>query len=304
MTRSVPFAIILNPTAASGQARRKLEKAIPFLHQNGISYAITQTEYPRHACAIAESLARNGASHILAAGGDGTAFETINGIMKSGRANEVTFGILPVGTGNSFMRDFGVHNGIDAAKRITLGNTQDVDLGRITSKNGEGDPVFYFHNLVGFGFLADACRLRHHQLRMFGKHAYHAAFFYLLPRLTVYRMQIRIDGQPGVAIETPMLAVCNSKYTGRDMPISPNSNVSDGLFEILYAEKMNRLELLNIFMKLPTKQHVHHPKVRVLRVSRIDVEVENNPHALVDGEWIGSLPFQIENLPHALKMYV
>jgi len=296
--------IIANPTAAYGKAKAQLEEIVQFFRKQNREPKIAWTRHSRHAIEIAETLARSGTPCLVSAGGDGTAFEVINGIMRSGRSEEVRLGILPLGTGNSFLRDFGVQTALEAAERILNGNTCKVDIGKISYARDGAARVAYFHNIVGFGFVAEACRIRHTRFKWFRSYGYHAAFFYLLARLKTYRIRLRINGAPELTIPAPMLAICNSQYTGHNMRISPQSRVDDGQWEVLLAEEMSAIELLKIFLSLPSGMHLNHPKIRILPASRIDVDMEEMSYAMVDGELLESLPFRIELLPRALEIFM
>ncbi len=297
------FCIILNPASGGGRARQRLTPILSLFKKHGLKTEVYETAYPRHAIQLTKSLIQDGAERIVSAGGDGTAFEVINGIMSSGQFQKITLGILPLGTGNSFMRDFQLHTSISSADTIIQGNTRKVDVGKVTIQSESNEQVYFFHNIIGLGFLAQACRLRNTKLKWFGHYGYHAAFFYLLPCLTAYNISLKIDGSEEIDINSPMLAVCNSQYTGHDMPISPLSNVTDGLFEIIYSESLTRMELLRIFNGLPSKKHIHHPKVKVVTGKSMFVQLEQVPYALVDGEVIEPLPFWIENLHNVLGIF-
>ncbi len=296
--------IIANLKAGGGRAIKQLKPILRLFQENGLIPEILETKYPRHAIELAETLAKNGANRIISAGGDGTAFEVINGVMRSGRQQDIHLGIIPIGTGNSFLRDFEINSGLDAAKRIIENHTSKADIGKIVFKQKGIENVLFFHNMMGLGFLAEACCLRHTTLKFFGKYGYHAAFFYLLPYLKSYSMRLQIDQQPEIQLLTPLLAICNSQFTGRNMRISPNSSVNDGKFEIIFSEKLTRAELVKFFFTLPTARHLEHPKVQILNATKLNIHVDTIQYAMIDGESEGEQPFSIENLHQALKIYV
>ena len=121
---------IANPHAARGTRKREVEAIQAFFQQHSLPSALYWTEYPHHAMEIAERLVRSGAKRIAALGGDGTAFEVINGMMRSGASQDVSLAILPLGTGNSFLRDYGIASWEEMALRVVRGETRRVDTSR------------------------------------------------------------------------------------------------------------------------------------------------------------------------------
>ena len=296
------IGLIANPNAARGRLVREKENIAAWFHENEIEVEWRMTERPRHAMALAEEMTRAGWEEIVAAGGDGTAFETLNGILRSGRADRVHFGILPMGTGNSFLRDFGIRDWREAARRIRQGGTQRMDAGRITLLDQPGEPEWFFHNMVGLGLIAEACRLRHTRYSFLRTFAYHAAFFNLLPFLKTYSLRMRLDDQEEQSMECPLLAVCNSQYTGHDMRLSPSSRSDDGRMEIMYASPLSVSELFRLFLQLPSGNHLQHPKVHLDSLNRLEVEMEGIGILMMDGEIFAGKRLYIEVLPGAWNL--
>ncbi len=175
------FHIIFNPNAARGKTIKRLHAAIEYLQKAGHSVEIHETEYPGHASRLAEQMIETGLRRITCAGGDGTALETINGVMRSGHADKTQVGMLPLGTGNAFLRDFNILTVKDACERILAGSTRAVDVGKLHYMNDGAPATIFFLNIVGFGTLAEAARLRHSRFRFLGQYGYHAGFLSLLP---------------------------------------------------------------------------------------------------------------------------
>jgi len=297
------YHFIANPQARRGKIMDELRAVREAFRQAGKAAKFFFTEHPRHAIEIAEDLARSGAEIILSCGGDGTAFEVVNGIMRSGRAKSVRLGIIPLGTGNSFMRDFGVSSWRESVERIFREKTIKADIGRIIPADGENSSCVYFHNMAAFGTFAEACKLRHGGFRFMGKHAYNAAFLYLLTHLKLYPIQLAFDGSSPLEFRGPIVAVCNSQFTGHDIRLSPSSRIDDGRFEAIYVEDVPASELFKLFLKHPSGQHLNHPKITVVSASRIDIRIEDIDCHMVDGELFSNRPLRIDCLPQALEIF-
>lgn len=293
----------MNPKAGNGKGVQAFEEIKVFFAQNQINLQMISSSAPREAIAIAQSLIADGADTLLSIGGDGTAFEVINGIMKSGRAATTRLGILPLGTGNSFLCDYDITNWKQVAELIFKGQSRFVDIGKASYIQDNQPRELFFHNVLGLGMMAQGCELRHKKFRFLGTWAYHAAFFYMLPHLPLRTYYILSDGQ-GKIIKTSILAVCNSQYTGKDMHLCPVSNTQDGLFDIIYTDPLSSWDILQLFRGLSSGEHLRNPAVHVMQAKSIVIESKETQPVMIDGELEGQLPMQIEVLPRALQVYV
>lgn len=295
---------IANPRAGGGKLKRHISDITHFFSANRIAYELIWTEEPRHGIRLAEQLANAGARRLASLGGDGTAFEVINGILRSRRASETALSILPLGTGNSFLRDYGITTWQEAARRLVSGATRRVDAGKIGFLGERTrEPVFY-HNMAGFGLAAEACRLRHTRYPWMGKFAYHGAFLNLLPGLKIYTMRLQIDESTEIEIQTPLLTINNSQYTGHNMHLSPLSQVEDGYIELLYAEGITAGDLFRLFLTLPTGRHIQHPKVQMKKAQAVVLAIEGIDYFMVDGEIVEGSTLKIEICAGALNLLI
>ncbi len=300
---SKTFHMIVNPTIKRNELDKEIHSITTHFLKYGIEIQIHKTEHERHAIEIAEGLVRSGSNDLISYGGDGTAFEVINGIMRSGKHQQARLGILPCGTGNAFLKDFGMFTWRDTADRIIQNRTQKVDIGRITPEGMENKRSVYFHNIVAFGTFAEACRLRHTRFKLMGRHGYNAAFLYFMTHLKMYPFELKIDGSPSFNFSGPIAAVCNSQYTGHKARLSPFSKIDDGQFEVIYVEDIQAMELFKLFLKHNTGEHLNHSSVTSLRASRIEISIKEIDQTMVDGELFKNIPLKIENLHLALEIF-
>jgi diacylglycerol kinase family enzyme len=125
--------IVYNPAAAKGAAGKNLPQVEALLHSQGFDYDLVLTEGPGHAIHLARQAAEEGRDLVVAAGGDGTANEVINGLMNAGGVKKPALGILPVGRGNDFAFGIGVPNSLEQAAQILVrGHRKTIDVGRVT----------------------------------------------------------------------------------------------------------------------------------------------------------------------------
>lgn len=295
------FYLIANPRAGRGRLKQLSAEIADWFGQNGCRVECGFTEKPRHAIELAETAVRSGMESILALGGDGTAYEAINGIMRAGSPN-VCLGILPAGTGNDFMRQFGITTWRQTAEWALLDKSCAVDLIRVSTQDGE--PPWYLHTIAGFGIIAEACYLRHHRFHFVGKYAYHIAVINCLMKMRTYPIRFSVNDGVEQIQWSPLFAVCNSCYTGNGMKLSPRSNARDGRFEYFHTDNLSAWEALNLFVSMPQEKHLDHPKIHWGTATSIRIDIQDIPYTMLDGEVYPNTPMQIEILPAALKLYM
>lgn len=293
-----PVPIIHNPASGGGRGRVRFREAEAILAVKGVEVEPHQTERPGHATTLARQLAEAGHKTIYVFGGDGTFSEAANGVRELPRAKRPTFGILPSGTGNDFLRDFGVTDLHEAIRRITAGRARPVDTARYTDPSGV--PRWSI-NVFGTGFAAEAADLTNRRLKWVGRQAYNVAVLAKLASLSPTPTHLRIDDEE-LDGDYPLVMVCNTIHTGGAMRMAPDARTDDGLLDVLTLEGVGRRELMGLLLKLRDGTHVHHPKVTVRRAKRIHIEPERNGPLLVDGEVTGTTPVDVEVEKHALRV--
>src|SRR5215475_8058487 len=146
------FLAIVNPAAGGGKSAKLAGPALARLRESGLNVDVIASTGPGHAIQLAREAYDQGYRRFLAVGGDGTAHEILNGVFQRREKPErVALGFLPLGTGNSFLRDF-TNDGAEASLRALLERkTRPVDLIRLTHAAGE----IYSLNILSVGFTAD-----------------------------------------------------------------------------------------------------------------------------------------------------
>jgi diacylglycerol kinase (ATP) len=287
--------IIANPKAGHGRGAQSLSQVEAFLSERHIVHRTAVSERPGHVTDLAAEAAGRGESPIVLVGGDGTLFEAVNGMAKAGRFLPVAQ--IPVGTGNSFIKDLGVESVEDGLRALTGGRTRAVDVGRVRSAAGE----YHFVNLVGAGFVASVVS-RASSLKLFGDLSYKIGVMLELVVLKAASCRLTVDGKESVR-DALFVEVCNSRKTGGEMIMAPSAVVDDGLFDVVVARAMSRGTLLKLFPLIFRGEHVKDPHVEVLRGSRISVSFEPPQWVTPDGEILGKTPLDIEVVPRALEVF-
>src|SRR5882672_259627 len=163
------FLAIVNPAAGGGKSARLAASALDQLREKGLSIDVISTTGRGHAVELAAEAYNQGYRRFIAVGGDGTAHEILNGVFGRANAQErISLGLLPLGTGNSFLRDFS-ENGPSASLRALLeGRTRRVDVVRLTHTAG----TIFSLNILSLGFTADVGALTNRYFKPLGPFGY------------------------------------------------------------------------------------------------------------------------------------
>lgn len=186
------YLAIVNPAAGGGRGAKLLGPALKRLRDAGLDIKVATTRAPGQASDIARDAYGRGTRHFIAFGGDGTSYEIVNGLFPQAIGNEPpTLGFLPLGTGNSFLRDF-TDRGLDAATEWLLaGESRPVDVMRMRHRGGE----LYYINLLSMGFSADVAALRARRFSGWGELGYFISIFLTLARFNRRPFPTRVEGQ-------------------------------------------------------------------------------------------------------------
>jgi diacylglycerol kinase (ATP) len=296
------FLAIVNPAAGGGKSAKLADASLAQLRQSGIEVDVMTTASKGHAAELAASAFANGYRRFIAVGGDGTAHEILNGLFRRAQVKDrVSLGFLPLGTGNSFLRDF-AKDGADASLRAMLaGRTRPVDLVRLTHASGE----IYSLNILSVGFTADVGALTNRYFKPLGPLGYLLGVFVRVAQLRRRSFALRCDDDSEWDNRRALfLAFNNSKYTGGTMLIAPDADVTDGYIEFVRWGPISRLGLLRTLPRLYDGTHTKHPLASRRSVRRVEFNLNMPVDVLVDGE-IETLECKsIDILPAAVDVYV
>jgi diacylglycerol kinase (ATP) len=304
------FLAIINPAAGGGRCGERVAAALDRLRSAGIALETAETVAAGHATRIAREAYGRGYRRFLAVGGDGTAYEIVNGLFPEsqgsagGEDRVPTLGFLPLGTGNSFLRDFVAgpsrDDGLEHAMRaLDARRSRTCDVLRLTHKEG----VIYYTNLLSVGFAADVAALRHRRFQGWGRFGYVLSIFLCLARLDRRPFPVRFDDQREFdARPCLFLTFNNSKFTGGTMMIAPDASTDDGLIEYVRWGPIGRLGLIRNLSTLYDGTHTAHPLAERHAVRRVEFQLDGPVDVMVDGEVLTLDCRTIDVLPSALRV--
>ena len=276
------FFAVVNPAAGGGRCGKLAGAALERVRQLDIALEVVQTSHPGEATELARHAYEQGFRNFLAVGGDGTSYEIVNGLFPQAETGgRPALGFLPLGTGNSFLRDFttrGVDHTVEALQNRTR---RACDVIRLRHATGE----LYFLNLLSLGFPAEVGEITTRRFKRWGELGYIFGVLRQLAWLELRAFPHRVNGTGDWDRRRCLfLTFSNSKFTGGKMMIAPKAEPSDGQIEYVRWGPIGRLRLLWNFPRLFTGTHIDHPLASRAAAQRIDFELEGPVHAMVDGE--------------------
>lgn len=288
--------LIYNPTSGREEMRRRLPDILQKLDEGGIEVTCHATTGEGDATLEVErSLARGGYDLIIAAGGDGTLNEVINGL--AGKSNRLPLGILPVGTTNDFARAMGIPKHWEYACELIINQyAVPIDVGKANER--------YFMNIAGGGFLTELSYDVPIKLKtMIGQLAYYLKGMEKMVHLRPTELTFEAEGVGTFTGEFMLFLICNSNSVGGFERLAPDSKLDDGLFDVLLIRKCNLAEFIRLVSLALRGEHFGDQHVEHFRTNRLAVTSPDKVQLNLDGEYGGTLPGIFEILPSHIEIY-
>lgn len=286
---------IINPTAGKGKTLKIIDKIKEYCQKNNIEFKYYITDSINDATKITKKICIEETGDIVAVGGDGTVNAVLNGMSNF---EKVRLGIIPYGTGNDF------------AKALKIPEKNYVKALEIIQKN---EPIYTdfielnhnmrVMNITGMGIDVDVLE-RYKRAKVFkGKFGYYKALIISLFKFKWNKFEIKFDGGEFSKKTAMITAVCNGKFFGGGIQASPESDVADGLLNIIIVNKINRLRIPMALVslmrgKILKKKYVEHVKCKA-----VEIKTDAKPIINVDGELIKSLEFKCNIVQGKLKIF-
>ncbi len=219
--------VVYNPFSGNNRARKLLPKIKKSLISKSFKFDLFFTDYPQHGLKVVRDADFNNYDGLVVAGGDGTLFETINGYFQNQSSKRIPIGIIPIGTGNAFVRDLGLEGDCwaDAIEIISHNKTKKIDVGQFETQN----KVFYFLNVLGLGFVSEVIKTTNN-LKLFGNFAYTLSVFLRIIALKDYHLKITIDGKK-LERDNLLVEISNTRYTSNFL-MAPKAKIDDGVLDV------------------------------------------------------------------------
>ena len=269
------YHIIVNPLSGKGQGKKALRAVETILVGKEIDYEVHLTETPGHGTEIARELSKEPDTVIIALGGDGSCSEVLNGIENF---ENVTLGFIPCGTGNDYAHAAGISSDVSKAMKLILeGEVGYSDFLEVSGRR--------CLNVCGAGMDVDVL-VRYASMKRFrGKIKYLASLIDTLLHLRFHKIKLTKEDGTEEEHSVFLVSLCNGRYIGGGMPISPNSEVCDGVMDVVVVNEIKPSKVLGLLIKfLNGGKHVNMPCTEVIRCKKACVEILDEGKVQIDGE--------------------
>jgi YegS/Rv2252/BmrU family lipid kinase len=259
-----------------------------------LDFDLVRTQRPWHAAELAEQAARDGFETIVAAGGDGTSHEVLNGLMAAANGNGIiaAMGILPVGSGSDFANTMGIPPTLrEACRQLAHSQIKMVDVGQVSLP---GHPPRYFDNTVNVGFGGIVTREARKIKRLRGMALYLPV---VLKTVFLHHKPLQVTigyDERTLSLRTVMITIANGSREGGSFFVAPEAQPDDGLFDICIVHEIGRLGMLGIIPHFMKGTHVGRKTITMARARRVTISSPDDLIAHVDGEMLCTDAHRIE----------
>ena len=303
MSQSKPICVVLNPSAGGGAGARYRAEIERELSARGLKFDVVETPGPGTGVSLARERARRGARTIIAAGGDGTVHEVVNGIMQAAPDGSCTLGLLPLGTGNDFVKVVpGTQVRQAAYDTIAAGRAERYDVGRAHWNDTEE----YFINGMGTGIDVEVVR----QLQRVPQLPGPVKYLFALVRALVYFRPVTLRAQldeQWLEQQMMIIAVGNGRCQGGGFYLAPDASPRDGALDVCVVNRLSPIGIMRVLPKIMRGTQGKDPAVfmRTARTVRFEAGDGRPLFFHLDGELrepVGLRSLQIDVLPDALPV--
>jgi diacylglycerol kinase (ATP) len=292
----VRTCILMNPKAGSAAQGATLREAVAGRSDT----IIRETRQPGEARELAAEMLRAGCELIVAAGGDGTINEVVNGLAAA--SAHATLGIIPLGTGNDLARTLAIPSDpLEALALLTRGPVRVIDLMKIES----ADATAYGINVAAGGFSGQVDEVLTEELKAtWGPLAYLIGAARVLPDLAGYETTIVWEDGPPERVEALNIVVANGRTVAGGLPVAPSANPEDGRLDVVVVRYGSVVELMGVAARLLAGNYLPSEQVFHRQVRRVGIASRPGMWFNVDGELLTNEPVTISVLPQALRVVV
>lgn len=287
--------IIVNPNAGSVADLAELKTVLEREPGTSVHFSEEKGDAER----LAREALRGGAERVVAAGGDGTLNEVVNGLAED--FGRVRLGLLPLGTGNDFARSIGLPGDLEAALAALAANQarrMDVAHARI---GGEGR---YFVNMSAGGFSGEVSERASEAKDTWGPLAYMRGAIGALPELKGFTTTVALNSSETLRLETYNIVVSNGRFVAAGIPVAPQAVLDDGLLEVMIAPATTIPQLAVLVPQVLLGVHLESELLLFRKATRVEIECDPPMGFNVDGELMGEGPAVFEILPRALEVVI
>ena len=302
MISNVKAHVIYNPTAGPWDAQHAIKHVCALLERHGWAVQLQQTEKPNDAIVMAREAAHAGCDVVVAAGGDGTVNETVNGLVGT----QAALGVLPMGTGNRWARQLGISPYLlsnplrihEAADGLACGTIHHIDVGKVNDH--------YFLCWAGIGLdaqVATEVRQRPRHVKHWGVLPYIIAAFLIARDFQGVRTRIQLDGRL-VRGRTLLIVVSNIQQYAGQLHLIPQARLDDGLLDVSVFKGLGFPYALHHLISMLSRRCLQDPQIVYRQARYVEIRTDPPVPVHVDGDTIDITPVKLQAVSHALQVIV
>lgn len=294
--------IIYNPDSGRRLLGRNMPRLKEILEMNpGCTCQLAETVKAFHATELAYEACMEGYDIVVAAGGDGTVNEVVNGMMQAYSKGEIStkLAIYPAGTVNDFGTYFKVPKQLeDYAQMLLDGHSQKIDIGMAGDR--------YFINVAAAGLLTDvAHKVSSDAKTFFGRFAYYFEGIKEFPKQLFHPINIQLKvGNTLEEKEILFFILANSPHVGGFKTLASEAKTDDGLLDLVIVENTQLKDVAQLFIMVLQGNHINHPNIHYMQVKEFSIHCDEEVVVDVDGECGGILPMTFKAIPRALDFII
>ncbi|MBC1376453.1 diacylglycerol kinase family lipid kinase [Listeria farberi] len=288
--------IIYNPAAGKNKFRKLLPDAERILTEADLEVMLVpSTPEPKSTMKIARQAAESGYDMVIAAGGDGTVNEVVNGLMQVEKRPKL--GILPVGTTNDYARALNMaKDPLEALRIIAKQETIHVDIGKAN------ETEFFINNAAGGKITEITYAVKESMKSKWGRLAYLFSGLTVLPKLSPVNVEISYNDKIFKG-DILLFFVNKSNSVGGMETLCPPAQLNSGAFELLILKKVSPKKLFQLFASIKKGKHLSSPYVIHARADKVEVKSDADLNVSYDGVYGGKAPYTLEVIPDALEVF-
>ena len=299
----IDWYIIFNPTSGGGNGQKKINHILFLLNKYTLGYKIITTQYAHQEEILVQTAIEKGFRNFICIGGDGTIHHMINGIMKQTfiNSNEIKLAVIPTGTGNDWIKNYGISKDIDKAiKLIQKQKCIHQDIGKISLPDVNQE--VYFNNAAGIGF--DAFVVKHiTSYKKWGSLSYLIAALISLKKYIPGILTYSIDSvKNNSSIFLISLGIC--RYSGSGMQLTDFNHHKKGYFDITLINSISIFRVITNIFSLYNGNINRIKETKCARIKEIEIHTNKSCFIQADGELIGQGKAKFTLVPEAIQFVI
>lgn len=303
-SHNTSWFVVVNPEAGNGAARQKWPKINALLLTYKFNFETAFTTHKNHSKSLVINAINSGFIKIICVGGDGTIHHVVNGIMQQDKVqtSTITLGVIPVGTGNDWVKTYGISSRIEKAiKTIKSEQVYIQDIGKIDFLKSKKEAI-YFNNMAGIGFDGFVAK-KAESLKTYGKIAYLLAALQSFYKYKNINVTVETKNE-SLNLKALMVLVGLCKFSGGGMRLTHDPKPNDGLFDVSLLNDFTKWDVIKHISKLYTGKINRIKKINHLKTNTLVVNINTKDPCFIqaDGEVFEGENIRLSIKSKALKM--